>query len=82
MCASAKHRRWQGRKILNPGPTQLAKGGLFPCHDESLRELCNRVCEESLDRVRGGARAARGRSEGDEGESHSRQSPVFEQTLA
>ena len=25
MCASAKHRRWHGREILNPGPTQLAK---------------------------------------------------------
>ncbi len=28
-----------------------AKGGLFPWHDESLRELFDRVCEEGVDRV-------------------------------
>ncbi len=27
------------------------KGGLFPWHDESLRELFDRPCEEGVDRV-------------------------------
>ena len=31
--------------------TLQAKGGLFPWHDESLRELFERVSEEGVDRV-------------------------------
>ncbi len=31
--------------------TLQAKGGLFPWHDESLRELFDRLCEEGVDRV-------------------------------
>ena len=31
--------------------TLQAKGGLFPWHDESLRELFEQVSEEGVDRV-------------------------------
>ena len=31
--------------------TLQAKGGLFPWHDESLRELFGRLCEEGVDRA-------------------------------
>ena len=55
MCASAKHRRWYGREILNPGLIQLAKEHLSDhrliqitrCPSEKLhptgREECGTV---------------------------------------